>query len=351
MTAPESWDLFCRVVDNYGDAGVAWRLARQLAVDPARRVRLFIDDPRTLARLEPRYPERDVVDGVAIAPLDADLAAVPADTVVELFGCRLPDLYLAAMAARPTPPVWIELEYLSAEAWVADFHGKPSPHPTLPLVRHYFYPGFDDATGGLLIEPDHGARSDRVPGDGRRAFVFCYPHAPVTALLEAMERDPSPWHVTVAEGIATDAVGRFRGTRTHLEVVPFVPQHDFDRLLLDSDLAFVRGEDSFVRAQLAGIPFVWHIYPQADDAHRVKLAAFEARWQAGWAPGMRAAATAFWDAWNGQGDLAAAWPAWRDAMPTMAAHAAAWRDGLLRRSGLVTRLAAFVAERRAERLK
>ena len=38
-----SWDVFCRVVDNYGDAAVCWRLARQLADEHGARVRLWID--------------------------------------------------------------------------------------------------------------------------------------------------------------------------------------------------------------------------------------------------------------------------------------------------------------------
>ena len=36
----------------------------------------------------------------------------------------------------------------------------------------------------------------------------------------------------------------------------------------------VRGEDSFVRAQWAALPFVWQAYPQADAAHLTKVAAF-----------------------------------------------------------------------------
>ena len=37
-------DLFCRVVDNYGDIGVCWRLARQLDTEHDCKVRLIVDD-------------------------------------------------------------------------------------------------------------------------------------------------------------------------------------------------------------------------------------------------------------------------------------------------------------------
>ncbi|MBY0444112.1 MAG: elongation factor P maturation arginine rhamnosyltransferase EarP, partial [Burkholderiales bacterium] len=37
------WDIFCRVIDNYGDIGVCWRLARQLSFEHGFAVRLMVD--------------------------------------------------------------------------------------------------------------------------------------------------------------------------------------------------------------------------------------------------------------------------------------------------------------------
>ena len=39
-----TWDIFCSVVDNYGDIGVCWRLARQLSSELEQSVRLWVDD-------------------------------------------------------------------------------------------------------------------------------------------------------------------------------------------------------------------------------------------------------------------------------------------------------------------
>ncbi|MEN9867471.1 MAG: elongation factor maturation arginine rhamnosyltransferase EarP, partial [Pseudomonadota bacterium] len=36
--------IFCQVVDNYGDIGFCWRLARQLVLDYAQQVTLWVDD-------------------------------------------------------------------------------------------------------------------------------------------------------------------------------------------------------------------------------------------------------------------------------------------------------------------
>src|SRR5262245_18587898 len=157
MAAPhERWDVFCKVVDNFGDAGVAWRLARSLAREHGKRVRLWLGDLSVLAGLRPEIDpayDRQELDGVEVVRWrEAHSVKDVADVVVETFGCDAPEGYVVAMAARAPRPRWINLEYLSAEAWVEGSHSLPSPHPRLPLVKHYFFPGFTPKTGGLLRE-------------------------------------------------------------------------------------------------------------------------------------------------------------------------------------------------------
>ena len=305
----------------------------------------------------------------------------PADVVVELFGCGLPQTYLDAMARVGEPagdrrPIWIHLEYLSAETWVDEFHGRPSPHPTLPLVKHFFYPGFGAQTGGVLIESglDEKRRAfiedaDQVEAfwrrlqvpppttNERRVSLFAYASARFAPLFEAMidDRDRR-WSVVVPERVWPREIGSSfnveeRGSLS-IFTIPFVAQHDYDRLLWSCDINFVRGEDSFVRAQWAARPFVWHIYPQAEDAHLKKLAAFEDRYEAGLPQAARDAQRALWHAWNVPGEgFAQAWTHWRDVLPELSAHAEVWRQSLASHPGLVDRLAAFVAELRSTLLK
>jgi uncharacterized repeat protein (TIGR03837 family) len=98
ITVPNRWDIFARVVDNFGDAGVSWRLARQLAVEHGRDVVLWLDQLAPLARIAPdvvgdRSTQR--AHGVTIRHwTDPFPAAEPADVVVEAFGCGLPDAYV-----------------------------------------------------------------------------------------------------------------------------------------------------------------------------------------------------------------------------------------------------------------
>src|SRR3954468_5210062 len=170
------WDVFCRVVDNFGDVGVSWRLARALAADHGKQVRLWLDDFTVLAKLRPEIdPRYDVqsLEGVEVVRLrEPFVVDYVADVVVETFGCDPPVAYVEAMARRDPKPRWINLEYLSAEDWVEGSHGLPSPNPRLPLVKHYFFPGFSARTGGLLRERSLLARRDAFQADAATQDTF-----------------------------------------------------------------------------------------------------------------------------------------------------------------------------------
>ncbi len=408
MRSLQSVHVFCEVIDNFGDAGVCWRLSRALAAH-GLQVTLWIDDPGRLQRLRPMLdPARpaQAIDGLwlrhwrqAQAEPLASLAssaspASPAhdarggaeevaDLVIAAFGCRLPHAYLAAMAARPVPPVWLNLEYLSAEDWVERSHGLPSPHPRLALTEYFYFPGFSAGTGGLLKEAGYDDTRRAFDAAQRQAFLsrlgvqrpdgrllpdgvplvslFCYPDADVAGLFAAMAAG-EPVHCVVPEGVTPLAppAGRSRsvGALT-LHGLPFLEPDDYDRLLWSCDLNFVRGEDSAVRAQWACRPMVWQLYPQQDSAHRVKLDAFLARYTAGLPPALAALQMQAMRAWNGvpgasidtdagaghpvrsdavhtavvgsstvnpttTGSHAPDWAALRAALPALRSHAAQW---------------------------
>jgi len=367
------WDILCRVVDNYGDAGVAWRLARQLACDLGQSARLVIDRPDVLSRLVPGAgPGSAVVDGVRIEKLaDVEEVGTDADVVVDAFGGGVPAPWVESMRARARPPVWIVLEYLSAEAWVDGAQGLPSRHPATGLERTVWCPGFTPASGGLLLEPGLLDERDRfradatmrpatlralgvdVPPAARVVLLFAYPRAPLGPLLDAWSAAATPTIALVPQSTAPAAVDAWTGGRLPaigapfvreslaLATIPFVPQAGFDRLLWSCDAAIVRGEDSFVRAQWAAIPFLWHAYPQAGDAQRDKVEAFLARWLDGADPATATAAREAMRALD-RGDgpaLAAAWGLFDAARAPLAAHGRRWAAGLAARGDLASRLA------------
>jgi hypothetical protein len=317
--------------------------------------------------------------------------------VIEAFACKLPESYIEAMAAQKNKPVWLNLEYLSAEDWVEGAHRLPSPHARLPLTKYFFFPGFTEKTGGLLLERDLLARRDAFQGDlaaqqaywrglgvpervegELRVSLFSYENDNVEALLRAWEQgatpvvccvpkgrvlpqvvayfdplgmngmsshnpfDLNPLQLPLIRGRAGSApplirggwegfgVNELSGMKTwqrgnlRMHVLPFVEQARYDELLWACDVNFVRGEDSCVRAQWAGKPFVWHIYPQHDGVHMAKLRALSALYGAGLPAQACQANENLWLAWNGEGDIASAWQAFETQRGELERHALVW---------------------------
>lgn len=335
------WDVFCRVIDNFGDVGVSWRLAADLG-RRGHTVTLWLDDPRALAWMAPHG-----APGVTVRAWDGPAAtdgAVPGDVVIEAFGCDPPAAWVEAMArARAAPPVWINLEYLSAEDYVERSHGLRSPvlHGAgAGLDKWFFYPGFTPRTGGLLREPGLigrlAAEPRHRPEDPREqvASVFCYPTPSLARLARAW---PGRLRLAGGSGAGIELAGAQR--------LRWLDQDGYDRLLWQSDLNIVRGEDSLVRACWAARPFVWHLYPQHDGAHGPKLEAFLDRFLDGAQARLGDDVRALWRAWNGLADWPSAWPeqpAWTDACLR-------WRDTLLAQDDLVAQLLAFVQVRQTEK--
>ncbi|MDR7332288.1 elongation factor P maturation arginine rhamnosyltransferase EarP [Roseateles asaccharophilus] len=337
------WDIFCRVIDNHGDLGVCWRLARDI-VARGDKARLWVDDASALSWMAPERPDRR--HGVEIRPWPVDdVEVTPGGVVIEAFGCELPAFFVARMAARQPAPRWINLEYLSAEDYVERSHGLASPQfhgPGSGLTKHFFYPGFTRRTGGLLRETGLLERIENFDGrawlaargwapeeDERAVSLFAYANGHLPALLAALADQPTL--VLACPGPLQPLITARPNLRTI--ALPYLAQDDYDRLLWASDLNFVRGEDSFVRAQWAGRPFVWQIYPQhEDDAHHAKLEAFMAR------AALPEAWRGIWRGWNGLGAL----PSSLTGLEEASAHAPAWRAQLAAQPDLLTQLLGFI---------
>lgn len=374
MNRRAQWDIFCKVIDNFGDIGVAWRLAADLAAR-GQRVRLWADDASALAWMAPALRE-----GVRVQPWaePLNLAAAgfeqqPPDVMVEAFGCTIAPELIAACTriqrADGIKPIWINLEYLSAEPYVERCHALPSPVQSGPAsgwTKWFYYPGFTAATGGLLREPDlagRQARFDRgawlatqgIPwSDEKLVSLFCYEPPALAGLLRQWTQRGlagQPVRLLVTAGRAENAVKAIFSSEIGMQpnnhgrkllsisYLPPLTQRDYDHLLWACDLNFVRGEDSVVRALWAGKPFVWQIYPQHDDAHLAKLRAFLDWLQA--PPSLRQ----FHAAWNEDATGKTA----SGPLPDLAAWQAcarAARSRLLAQDDLSTRLLCFVAKNR-----
>ena len=343
----DRWHLFCAIVDNLGDIGVCWRLARQLVAEHGVAVTLWVDQWADAAPMldVAATPQRCERAGVRLAPWSSctpgDLA--DAAVVIEAFGCALPDPARVGLAAARPRPALLDLEYLTAERWADGYHGLSSTDAETGARRFFFFPGPGEATGGLIREAGLLERRDlwrvQAPARARReVVVFAYPDAPLDALLDALAA--TGWGPTRLRACGThtqNAIATLapRAQQT-IERTPFLSQPDFDALLWGCDLAFVRGEDSLVRALWSGRPFVWQPYPQAERTHEVKLAAWLDAYACRFPTPLREALRDVHAAWCGALEappferafavLAAQWPAWCAAAEARARAMAASSD-------------------------
>ena len=377
MSVKASWDIFCAVVDNFGDIGVTWRLARQLAAEHGQRVRLWVDDLETFARLCPAASgdaDQQLHEGVDVRRWSSQWPGVePADVVIEAFACSLPQQYINAMAGSGRRILWLNLEYLSAEDWIVGCHALPSLQPN-GVQKYFFFPGFEAATGGLIREADLMQRRasfqrDRQQqadflatlgvvrqADARLLSLFAYENPAVAGWLDALAADVRTNQLLVPEGRVLGDVAAWLGVpglkagerhqRGSLQIciVPFMTQDEYDLLLWSCDFNAVRGEESFIRAQWAGRPLVWHIYPQEDDAHWDKLNAFLDLYANGLASAAGTALRAFWHAWNSGEGAAQAWADLLREYPALLEHAEAWTHAQVANGDLAGKLMFFFTD-------
>jgi uncharacterized repeat protein (TIGR03837 family) len=348
-----------------------------LATEYDIAVRLWVDDLHAFRNIRPEVDctaATQFVGGVAIRLWTTPLPALePGSVVIEALACNLPDPFIHAMAEKSPPPVWINLEYLSAENWVQGVHGLPSPHPRLPLTKYFFMPGYTPGTGGLTREHglygartafqcDSNAQSQFWAGlglpdnDARRLRVslFSYESAALAGLLAACSKGARPIDLVVPLGKAMPQIAAWfaagfvkagdtleRGNlRVH--VLPMLPQDDYDRLLWACDFNFVRGEDSFLRAQYAARPLIWQAYRQEEGAHLVKLAAFLDLYCADLPPATASLLRDVWQAWNREEDISAHWRKWIEALPVLSGHARDWAARLAAQADLASNLVKFI---------
>ena len=378
---PHNCWIFCNVIDNFGDIGVAWRLACELSARLNWHVWLWLDEFPVLNRIVPdagQHPNirlRRWQNGHS-----ADLCGAPEPhTVIETFACTLPDGIRQTI--RKCRPLWLNWEYLSAEDWALRSHTMSSLQNS-GEAKYFWQMGFLPESGGLLREAGYPAALNNFSPSRQHAFrqnfrlppadprytdclVFGY-HSLVWAdWFAALRTLGRPIRFWLADRPAADSLHQSglipanalpdEGSR-HVSGclewirIPFVPQTRFDELLWSTDMLWVRGEDSFVRAQFAGKPMFWQIYPQQEQAHLPKLDAF---WHTVFThtlpdSAFQAAFTALSGELNGAAPLTPEerlqhWQTLLDNQSEWQRQATQWQRFLLAQSDAVTRLTEWMA--------
>lgn len=279
-------DIFCEVIDNYGDVGVAYRLVREFKrFEPQKKIRLIIDrlDEINLIR-----KNEDKIEIIEYSSIDDKIEA--AELIVECFGCNIPKIYMEK--AYYNSKILINLEYFSSEDWIEDFHLQESILGKGSLRKFFFMPGISLKSGGLLIDKDFIERKNKVQQN--RDFylkkyklsgnydligsIFSY-EKDFSKLVSYLEKTgKNVLLLIMSEKTQKSFIKYFDNKHKYDKInfvkLPFYPYDEYEEILSLCDFNFVRGEDSFARALLLGKPFLWHIYPQTENTHLIKLNSF-----------------------------------------------------------------------------
>lgn len=280
----DSIDIFCQVIDNYGDVGVAYRLAREFKrVYPNKKLRFVINQIEELNLI------RKSEDIEIILYKDISKIENSADLIIESFGCEIPKEYMDK--ALKNAELIINLEYFSAEKWVDDFHLQES-FLGGNLKKYFFIPGLSEKSGGILLDNEFLERKKKVEANKEYYLekfeikekydligsVFSYEKNFDSLIEELKKLGKKIILLILSEKTQKNFIKYFDNGNNYDKIkfvkLPFFSYDKYEELLALCDFNLVRGEDSFVRALLLGKPFLWHIYPQDENTHIKKLESF-----------------------------------------------------------------------------
>ena len=284
--------ILCKVVDNFGDIGVAWRLCRRLAkIQSKYKICLVVDDLEAFSKIESNVIESEAkqsinINGIEVFPWNEDAFCHEVfsqndgerlSLILELFQCGRPDWMeriLFEEKLNRTVQI-IMIDYLTAEKYADDFHCLQSLTRSAKVQKVNFMPGFTEKTGGLVIDDQWKDLSDyKADGD---VLVFTYENdwsLLAAALAEYCAADGK--NILIAQGRGKESLLKAFEKRCGLDFcseLPYLNQTDWDKMMKKCSALVIRGEESMSRACLSGIPFIWHAYPQSDEYQLVKVKA------------------------------------------------------------------------------
>lgn len=299
--------VLCKVVDNFGDIGVVFRLCRALSeLKKNLEIRLVVSNLDSFAKISKgidstktfqEFRGWKVFDWNDNALCKKEFSKNPPEFILECFQCGRPE-WLEELLFSPQFNLNVQIvnvEYLTAESWADDFHLLKSGTRSAKIKKINFMPGFTKKTGGLILDKNFMRCLSEKKfalnlvkqnlykkilsedfSDSFKILIFSYPKN-FDFLASAIKEFSflKKIIVFVASGAGADSAKiSLKKFKVNFICLPFMQQEVWDAFLSLMDFSFVRGEDSFSRCCLFGNPFIWNIYPQEEEFHIVKLNAF-----------------------------------------------------------------------------
>ena len=307
-----SIDIFCEIIDNFGDIGVVYRISKELKkIFQNVRIRVVLNRLEEFKAINKKVKDTDYqeIDGLICVTEKYVKENIEtfgvSDVFIEAFGCNVPEEYVKQ--AKENSKLWINLEYLSGEKWIEDFHLCESLIDSKTLKKIFFMPGFSEKSGGVIIDSGFLERMKYGKENRDEVFkkyfkdfdlkdkfigtVFSYEknfenlletlknYEKETVLLLMGEKTQKSFSEILKKNLIEDYGNIVKYGKITMIYSDFFSQEEYEEIISASDFNFTRGEDSFVRGIILGKPFMWHIYLQEEKAHMDKIKAFTERFK------------------------------------------------------------------------
>lgn len=321
--------ILCKVVDNFGDIGVTYRLSRALLdVQNAHpellgkiNIRLVVDNLDSFAKIVPEIKTDSAFQeykGIKIFDWNAndfckkEFEQNEPFIILECFQCGRPDWLEDLLFVKEVSHVVniIMIDYLSAEDYAENFHKLMSLTRSARVQKVNFMPGFTNKTGGLIQDKSFmdslslSLKSLKTNTDEPFNVLFFSYEGDWNFAVKALSRfNNGNINVLAAQGRGLSSfVDSWQklGKPFLLQKLEYLCQEEWDALMCKTPLLFIRGEDSLSRACLIGHPFVWHAYPQSDEYQMVKVNALLDRMKEFFSPEDFEAVKNCWLTYNGE---------------------------------------------------
>jgi len=252
-----SVDIFSRFIDNYGDISIPLRLAHGLFIDHSVTSNVFLTSNELTQKILDKNLFNENINIIDIDKMDNNF--LPNTNIVTIFDTQLPISYEAKLTSKN---LLINYEYFSAEQWVDDFHLRESINKKYKKI--FYIPGVGEHSGVPIFGINDKGLYRPESLDTKTINFFCYFNENIEASVKVLRTNFPQYDSVLHDRFDKD---KSRGKN-------LLSFNDFDKALSNSLINFVRGEDSLIRAILAGSPFIWQPYIQENGLHITKLNAF-----------------------------------------------------------------------------
>ena len=307
-----SIDIFCEIIDNFGDIGVVYRISKELKkIFQNVRIRMVLNRLEEFKAINKKVKDTDFqeIDGLICVTEkyvkeNAETFGT-ADVFIEAFGCNVPEEYIKR--AKENSKLWINLEYLSGEKWIEDFHLCESLIDSKTLKKIFYMPGFSEKSGGVIIDSGFLERKEYGKNNREEVLKKYFPHVDIkdklvgtvfsyeknfdnllevlkdykkeTLLILMGEKTQKSFSEILQKKLRENFGKIVKYGKITMMYADFLSQEEYEEVISAADFNFTRGEDSFVRGILLEKPFMWHIYLQEEKAHMDKIKAFTERFK------------------------------------------------------------------------